>query len=198
MPVLRTSAIGRRAARAVGVALVAALGLALELAGPPATHANDAAEPDIKAAMVFNIARFTQWPAAALGPADQPFTLCVLGRDEVTVALQALEDKPLHGRPIRVTPLVREGAIGDCRMLFVSRSETFRLNQIVSLLATSNRPVLSIADIPGFALKSGMVNLVKVDEKMRFEINQKEVEARGLTMSARLLQLALIVRTKNE
>ncbi len=35
---------------------------------------------------------------AALGPTDQPFTLCVLGRDEVTVALQALEDKPLHGR----------------------------------------------------------------------------------------------------
>ena len=73
-----------------------------------------------------------------------------------------------------------------------------RRDQIVSLLAASNRPVLSIADVPGFALKSGMVNLVKVDEKMRFEINQKEVEARGLTMSARLLQLALIVRTRTE
>ena len=80
----------------------------------------------------------------------------------------------------------------------MSRSEAFRLNQIANLLTASTRPVLSIADIPGFALKAGMVNLVKVDEKMRFEINQKEVEARGLTMSARLLQLALIVRTRNE
>ncbi len=186
--------IGRRAARVAAIAFA----LASMLAGTSPTRASDAAEPDIKAAMVFNIARFTQWPAPALGAPDQPFTLCVLGRDEVTAALQGLEDKPLHGRPIRVTSLVRESALGECRLLYVSRSEAFRLNQIANLLTASTRPVLSIADIPGFALKAGMVNLVKVDEKMRFEINQKEVEARGLTMSARLLQLALIVRTRTE
>lgn len=170
--------------------LVSALAGLAPVSGLP----QDASEPEVKAAIVFNIARFTQWPAGAVGPAEQAFTICVAGRDETAQAIEALEGKSLHGHPVRVLPFERVAALTDCRVLFVARGETYRLNQLSALLAASKGPVLTIGDVRGFANRGGMVALVRTDERVRFEINPREVEARGLVMSSRLLSLALIVK----
>ena len=165
--------------------------LVLLASGAPA---QEAAEAEVKAAMVFNIARFTQWPAAALGGPESPFTVCVSGRDDTIAALEALEGKSLHARPIRVVPLDRQPGLGDCRVLFVARSESYRLSQLSALMAATARPVLTIGDVRDFASRGGMVALVRADERIRFEINPREVESKGLSMSSRLLSLAIIVK----
>lgn len=172
-------------------AWLTAMLLALNAGG---ASAQEAAEADVKAAMVFNIARFTQWPAAVLGGPESPFTVCVSGRDDTIAALEALEGKPLHARPIRVVPLDRQPGLGDCRVLFVARGESYRLSQLSALMAASAKPVLTIGDVRDFASRGGMVALVRADERIRFEINPREVESKGLSMSSRLLSLAIIVK----
>ncbi len=179
---------GVTGARGSVLAIIAALAGTLV---PPAA-AQDASEAEVKAAIVLNIARFTQWPAGAA--ADPAFTVCVAGRDETTQAIETLEGKTLHGHPMRVVPFERVGALSECRVLFVARTETYRSSQLAALLVANRHPVLTIGDIRGFAQRGGMVALVRVDDRLRFEINPKEVEVRGLTMSSRLLSLALLVR----
>jgi len=154
----------------------------------------EASEAEVKAAIVFNIARFTQWPAASLGGPESPFTLCVSGRDDTIAAIEALEGKSLHARTIRVVPLDRQAALSDCRVLFVARGESYRLSQLSALMAANARPVLTIGDVRDFATRGGMVALVRADERIRFEINPREVETKGLSMSSRLLSLAIIVK----
>jgi hypothetical protein len=54
------------------------------LAAPPsAAQAQTATAPALKAAYLYNFAKFTTWPGEALGPAE-PLVLCVLNDRAVT------------------------------------------------------------------------------------------------------------------
>src|ERR1041384_1198484 len=64
--------------------------------------AQDVTEPALKAAFIYNFARFTTWPADA-APTDS-FVICVLGDIAVSDALEhAVVGKKLFDRPITVS-----------------------------------------------------------------------------------------------
>ena len=60
--------------------------LAVMLLMPLAAVAQDVTAPALKAAFIYNFAKFTEWPVAL--PASEPFVICVLGDAAVGDALE--------------------------------------------------------------------------------------------------------------
>lgn len=160
-------------------------GLALALA--PTTMA--ASEAEVKAAMIYNIARFVQWPRQP-GDGNQ-FSICALGDGEVAEALPALESKQLHGRDVVFTTVRRDADLTRCNVVYLAPNQALRLAAVSDVLARGNMAVLTIADAPNFIALGGMVQLVIQHGRPRFRIDQRVAERSGLDINAKLLQLAL-------
>src|SRR5687768_11633153 len=63
-------------------------------------------EADLKAAFLFNFAKFVDWPAEAFPQEDSPITIGIYGDEEFTGTLRTLiRDKKAHGRSFIVKRL---------------------------------------------------------------------------------------------
>ena len=145
----------------------------------------------IKAAFLYNFAKFTVWPAAAFADAKAPLRLCVLGDDPFDGALAALEGRTAKNRPIVAGRLSSGDPLGQCHLLFVSASEHGRLGTILESLR--GMPVLVVGDTPHFARSGGTIRLEIVGNKVRFEINVRAAQHAKLKIDSRLLRLGRIV-----
>ena len=150
--------------------------------------------PDAYALMAvytYNFAKFTEWPPHSLDPPDTPFNLCILGEDPFGIALAKIEGKQIKRHALRIKHYPRVAVIAGCHIVFISRSEDWRLDAILSDLR--NTPVLTVSDIPDFARRGGMIALQTVAQKVHFSINPAAVARAGLRLSSKLLELAKIV-----
>lgn len=146
----------------------------------------------IKAAFLFNFARFTEWPAAAFQAASSPLRLCILGTDPFGKALDSLAGKTIKDRRIEVSHLLWAEEAAQCHVLFVSDSASTRLEEIFELL--DGRPVLTVGDMPEAAYSGGIIGLKIVEQKIRFLVNPDNAENAGLQVSSRLMTIGEVVR----
>jgi hypothetical protein len=152
-------------------------------------------EYDVKAVLMFNFTQFVEWPPAAFAGEDAPLVIGVLGRDPFGKTLDDVVRHETHGhRPIEVVRFATLEAVRDCHMLFISESESADLPRIFAALR--QRPILTVGDFEGFALRGGMMRFKKTPEgKIQLRINLDAVKAAHLSVSAKLLRIAEIVRT---
>ena len=182
-----------RSLRTLVVTLVCFAVLAGGTAGarlwPGAVAAEASREYLIKAAFLYNFAKFTDWPADAFATPDTPLTICVLGEDPFGAALDAIDGKEIKGRTVAIRRLADATGVDACHVIFISASETPRLAAIFQTLR--GRPVLTVADIPDFARTGGIINLkTNKEDRIRFDINVGSAQQARLRMSSKLLSLA--------
>jgi hypothetical protein len=171
--------------RAALACLVAWLAVAPDVV----TAADDALSVDeLKAAYLFNFAKFVEWPAQAAGT---PLRICVFGRDTLAAPLSALDGKEARGRTVRVLSSVTLDQATSCDLLFVTRSEERRLRTVLQQVA--GRPVVTVSDIERFAAEGGAVEFVNSSGKLRFDINLDVLRQAGLKVSSQLLGVARTV-----
>jgi len=152
------------------------------------TSAVDLSEDEIKAAYLYNFAKFTEWPAEALTLPGE-LRVCVLGSGPVNQAILALQDKKIGERTLTISTLHQDDAGFDrCQVLFVARSEQSRF--LVTLKTLADKPILTLSDIDDFAEKGGAIALVYHDDKVRFEINLDTIRAAKLRLPSQLLNIA--------
>jgi hypothetical protein len=162
-----------------------------------AADASPLNEYELKAAFLFNFIKFTEWPADELGKPDEPFIIGVLGKDPFGAALdKIIEGEIVHNRKIvaRRFPRMDEAA-ANSHVLFIGASEENNLSSILKLL--DGQAVLTISEIANFAQRGGVIDLKKENNRIVFEINLLAAKRAGLSMNARLLKLAKIVRVKS-
>jgi hypothetical protein len=166
--------------------LLLLLSLALPAESPPVK------EYQVKAVFLYNFAQFVQWPADALPADSSPFVVGILGDDPFNSYLdEVVRGESVNGHPLKV---VRYGSledVKDCHVLFVSASETPRLEPILRTL--KSRRILTVGEHELFSRLGGMVSFVTKQGKIRFRINLDAVQAADLTVSSKLLRLAEIV-----
>ncbi len=143
----------------------------------------------LKAAFVFNFAKFTRWPEQAWGNTADPLKLCITGDDHLIDALKQLRGKTIQKRKVSILPLEDAQASGMCHMLYVARSEWERVPSLVDSMR--DKPVLTISEIPNFARSGGIIELTERQDRIRFIINQDGAQRTGLKLSSRLLSLAI-------
>lgn len=170
-----------------------AMTVTLLFCNPVFSKADDilASEYRIKAAFLYNFSRFTSWPDEVTSQTDD-FRLCVLGIDPFGEAIDALSGKPVHNKTVSIHKLDSMATAGYCHMVFVSVSESGRLDEVLTQL--QHESVLTISDIDSFTARGGIIQLKLVNGKIRFDINIDAARRAGLDISSKLLSLATIVR----
>ena len=167
-------------------ALLAALFL---LSVNTAAVADSATEYEVKAALVHNIAKFVEWPAAA--GVKEVLRLCLLGADPFNAAAEGLRAKPVGAKVWEVVPANARANLKECHVLFIAAAEVANLPRL--LVGIKGSPVLTVGDTEGYAERGVMVNLFLNQNKVRFEINNDAAGRAGLRISSQLLKLARIV-----
>jgi hypothetical protein len=158
----------------------------------PVAHAQSAAEYQVKAAFLFNFAKFVQWPADAFPSGDAPLQICVLGQDPFGREFeQVIIEKTVNGHRIEVAHPDGVPQARACQILFVASSEKQRLADILQGLKGTS--VLTVGDSPNFIQTGGVINFVLDHDRVRFEVNLKAAELAHLKLSARLLTVAKLV-----
>jgi hypothetical protein len=171
---------------------LALLPLLMGAAAPTTEPRRESREYEIKAAFLFNFARFVEWPAAALGEPEAPLSLCVLGEDPFGLALEeTVRGETVRDRRLVVKRVAKVVDAGVCQLVFVSASERAHIPDILGVLA--GRSVLTVSEVEDFAARGGIINFVLVDNRVRFEINPDAAEHGGLKISSELLRLGRIV-----
>jgi len=181
---------GRRTPhRIVGLIAFAAVTLAT------AQQTRYATEYEIKAAVLFNLGQFVDWPASAFASAESPLVIGVLGQNPFSRSLdRAVEGEVVQKRKIVVKYGDTLDAIGSSHILFICRTEARKLSDI--LKALRGKTTLTVSDMAQFAEKGGMVNLVAAGDRVRMIVNPTQIEAAGLRASSKLLRIAELVKTE--
>lgn len=149
-------------------------------------------EYQVKAAFLFNFAQFVDWPETAFPQGDTPLTIGVLGEDPFGGALdEIVRGEQVHGRTLRIQHYRRVEDAAGCHVLFISRSESARLEQIVGSLR--GRSILTVGDSENFVRRGGMIGLLNERNKIHLRINRDLAAGAGLTISSKLLRVAEIV-----
>jgi hypothetical protein len=174
--------------------VVAALSL-IGSASAAVQAAEAQAEYRVKAAFLYNFARFVQWPSGSQAAGDA-FVITILGQDPFGPVLEeTLLGKTVDQRSVVVRRVTHLEDLGPSHIVFISDSERGRLPEIIAQIGT--RAMLTVGETSHFAERGGVIRF-KVDrERIRLEINLASAERSGLKISSQLLKIAHLVGRRN-
>lgn len=145
-----------------------------------------ASEPDLKAAIIINMAMFVDWPAQGGLPGNQ-FVICFITDSPVAGALGKAQGKTMRNRTINVRKVALD-ALAGCHVAYLAPDEHERLQQIQS--AVRNAPVLVAGDTPALFPEGSMLNLELSGGHVVFDVNLRSAQKAGLQISSKALRLA--------
>lgn len=144
----------------------------------------------LKAAFVYNFGKFVDWPPAAFASDRAPLVVCVHGERAFKGMAATLRTKSVNDRPIAVVDAHSGDAQLPCNIVFFGDDDDPHLD---ALRAGTVPGVLTVGDSDDFIRAGGMVGLITVENKIRFEVNLAACRQAGLRISATLLRLAKTV-----
>lgn len=147
----------------------------------------------VKATYLYKLAPFVNWPPTTFEAADQPFRICVAGEDPFDDYLQhAVAGRSLGTHPFEVRRLETLTSDTQCQIVFISHLSTQSIQQ--ALDAVSGKPVLTVVDSTEPHQGGGIVHFVIDRGRVRFVIDTGAAARNHITISSKLLNLALAVR----
>jgi hypothetical protein len=155
-------------------------------------HSGSLKEYQVKAAYLYHFTKFVKWPTSAFVNDTSPFRLCVIGKDPFGKLLDVLSRKKVNKRNIIIRRLGSSKISEKCHILYISRSEALRWK--LYFTEVMGKKVLTVGDSDGFAHHGGMVNFIRIRDKLRFEINRRQVKAAGLKVSSAMLQVGRVIK----
>jgi hypothetical protein len=142
----------------------------------------------VKAAYLYNLLLFVQWPDLA---EQAPLRVCALAQGALARALAPMAERKALGHRILVRSLARGSDASDCHLLFIAEAEEMELAH--TLQQVRGFPVLTVSDIAEFARLGGMVEFVTHERRLLLQINLAAARKAGLKISSKLLEVALKV-----
>ncbi len=160
------------------------------LAGRLGAQDGAPSEYQVKAAFLFNFAKFVNWPAAEFPRSDAPLVIGVYGDNPFHDDLKnMIVGKNIKGHPVVFQVVTAPTAAKNCHILFVSASEQNDAPAVLGALHGAN--VLTVTEnMPHFAGSGFAINFVMDQDKIRFEINGAAAAQAGLAISSKLMSLA--------
>lgn len=173
------------------------LAAALLFAALAATHAyaqQQDVEGAIKATFLVRFASFVQWPAASFPSLADPVVLCVAGDGRFAELVEsAARGERIGVRSIDVRRFSAVPRNSGCHVLYAAGTPGQGVAQMLEVVR--GQPVLTVTDAR-VASTRGMIHFVRDGGRVRFRVDRDRAEAAGLSMSSRLLSVALSVRSR--
>jgi hypothetical protein len=147
-------------------------------------------EYDLKAAFLFNFAKFVEWPPEAFAETNSPIVIGILGKNVFGDTLEKIiNNRKVNNRGFEFRHFDSTSETTNCQILFVSSSEKNDFAKIVSAL--HNASVLTVSEADGFLKAGGMVNFLIEGKNIRFQISDEAAKKARLNISSKLLSLAV-------
>ena len=159
------------------------------------SQAQSFTEYEVKAAYIFNFAKFVEWSDSIFPSKTSPLILGIYGGDPFGDILQkTFNDRTVNGRKWIVKYYKEGDKIEKCHILFIPKIEMVELLKVLN--SVRNRSILTVGDnIKDFCQTGGIINFTPQYSKYRFEINNGEASKIKLIISSKLLILSKIIRT---
>jgi hypothetical protein len=158
------------------------------LASPLAQAAGPPNEYTLKSVFLYNFCHFIEWPDAAFSSPNDPLVIGIIGDDPFGKLLsEAVEGETYRNRPIKIEHYHSAKEVRHCQMLFIPRSESGRLEQI---LAAVGKGVVTVGETEDFLDRGGMITLPVDRNRVRLRIAPATLRAADLTVSSKLLRVA--------
>ena len=175
------------------LAVILIVWLMAEICGCSAALGQSANQYQVKAAFLYNFAKFIEWPPQSFKGPDDPIAICVVGLNPFGAMIEdTVRGKTLDGRAFVVRNVPNVQQTGGCHILFISSSERKQVQSILESIKTPG--VLTVGEAEGFARNGGIINFKLDGGKVRFEVNLEAAAKEGLQIRSNLLSLAEIVK----
>ena len=157
----------------------------------PSAAGAQSLEYDVKAAFLYNFARFVTWPPDAFAEPDSPIAICVIGEDPFGQRLDDLvAGERVDTRRLLVQRLAGTADAAGCHVLFVSPSERKRFPGV--LKNVNVRRVLTVSDTLDFLEAGGHFSFYLESNRVRLAANTAALGLCEFQVSSRLLRVARI------
>jgi hypothetical protein len=147
---------------------------------------------EIRAAFIYNFAKFVEWPQATFATTSSPLQLCAFSGSTGGTPLNLIDGRLAQGRAIKLITITSPVDAEKCQILYLTAAH--RAAWFSALPELSLRPVLTISEDVNFIDNGGIVSLFIEQDHVRFRVNLTAAQQNGLKFSARILQLAQDVR----
>jgi len=165
-----------------------ALLFAITMAGS-ALQAQDRPMHEVYSMMVFNFTKYVQWPDHT---ASGEFVIGVIGNTEVYNTLQTwYGGKPRGGKTYVIKKFSNASEVTDCHVVFIDKSKSGEFQSVND--KAKGKGTLIITDKNGLGEKGSSINFKTIDNKLKFELNQKAIEASNLKVSGALSSMAILI-----
>lgn len=152
-------------------------------------------EPEVKALCLLNFAKYVTWPETAFTNDGSLLCIGVINHKKLADELEKVsENKVIAGRKIQILELQPGGNWDNCQILFVGAEEKSHFAEILG--KSAKRPILTVGEREDFLKAGGIINFIKKENKVRFEVDLKSAHLAGLQISSKLLSLADAVHGK--
>ncbi|WP_423128704.1 YfiR family protein [Gaoshiqia sp. Z1-71] len=139
--------------------------------------------------------RFTRFVDYGTQPADQDrfFVIAVLGENPFGDRLDRVyKEQRILNRQVKLIYTDRVDQIGRPDILYIGQDQRKELEHI--LASIQGYQTITIADSPAFSGKGIMINLLLIDNKIRFEIDLEAASKQNVKFDRILLANAIIVK----
>ncbi len=157
--------------------------LSLALALPAKGMPEQISERDMKTALIYNFAVFTTWPLIA----GETFNICVFEEDRENINNHLLSTKKISGKQTSLLVIRNINAINNCQVLYLE-AKKIRNKRLADTL--QNNSILTIVNSTENTTNTGIINILLINNRFNFTINNETARDSNLTLSSRLLRLA--------
>ncbi len=168
------------------------IGILLPIVSPPPAVAQAITETQVKAAYLYNFAKFVNWPDGTFATVQDPIRLCVLRDESFRGQLdQIVKGKNIAGHPVLVIGIQNGQQARSCHELFIGSAQDQDSGQILESLKVAG--VLTIGEGRGFVQEGGIISFIMQGNHVRFQVNQKAANQARFRLSSQLLSVAQAV-----
>jgi hypothetical protein len=151
-------------------------------------------ESQVKAMFVYNFLKFVEWPVEASLGATDPFVVVIIGEGATADATERfLETKTIGERPLSVRRVRWDQPLAGARAAFVVEQDPKKLRRVLDAAMAAG--VLTIGEGDDFATHGGVISLLVLDRRVRFDVDTSAAQSAGLRVSSKLLALTRTVRS---
>jgi hypothetical protein len=139
----------------------------------------------LKAAYVVHFLNLIRWESR--GPSLE---FCLVGKSDAGDRMRTmLRDKRVHGQSVRVRAIARNDERGQrCDALYIPESAAAYASAVLKRYEST--ATVTISDVADFTSDGGIIGFVVVEDRLRFDINERVAARKQLKVSAKLLELA--------
>ncbi len=141
----------------------------------------------VQASYIYNIAKLVEWKDAAMKTGN--FKIGVIGSTNLYQELiKKYATKSIGKQPIEILKLPRSADVATCHILFIGQADLALMPALYKGL--KGKPTLLITEYQGALEDGSVVNFVRVDNTLKYEISLANAGQHKLEVGTTLVNLA--------